>query len=134
MRHLFRRGVLLCAVVTLTAAGCSAPGEGTGPASDVKIDLAFQPDPPKVGDVETVVTLKDQQGQPIRGATVKLEGNMNHAGMEPSFAETKEAEPGQYRGTLKFTMGGDWFVLVTGTLPGGEKLKRKIDVPAVKSR
>ena len=126
---------VLPAVVLLIAAGCSPPAPGTaGKVDDVKVELALHPDPPRVGDEEATVTLKDKDGQPIRGATVKLEGNMNHAGMEPVFAATKETEPGTYKAPLKFTMGGDWFVLVTGTLADGRKLEKKIDVPGVKSR
>jgi hypothetical protein len=59
---------------------------------------------------------------------------MNHAGMRPVFADAKEVEPGKYEATLELTMGGDWFVLITGTLPDGRKLHRKVDVPGVKSR
>jgi hypothetical protein len=59
---------------------------------------------------------------------------MNHAGMEPVFVDAKETEPGKYRADLKFTMGGDWFVLVSAALADGRKVNRKIDVPGVKSR
>jgi hypothetical protein len=31
-------------------------------------------------------------------------------------------------------MGGDWFVLVSARLADGRQLKRKVDVPGVKSR
>lgn len=110
--------------------GCSRPGGDA--AADIHAALAFQPNPPKVGSAEATVTLADASGQPIRGAAVKLEGNMNHAGMEPSFADCRESEPGQYRGELRFTMGGDWFVLVNATLADGRKVSRKIDVRGVK--
>jgi hypothetical protein len=131
-----RRGlVVVFVLVTLIAPGCSRPSSGTGDATgDVQIDLAISPNPPKVGDAEAIVTLKSKDGQPIRGATVKLEGNMNHAGMEPVFAAGKEAEPGQYKADMKFTMGGDWFILVNATLSDGRKMSRKVDVLGVKTR
>ncbi len=128
-----RLGLLALGMALLCGCSSSSPTAGDS-ATDAKVELAFSPNPPKVGDVEVVATLKDKAGQPLRGATLKLEGNMNHAGMEPSFADAKEAEPGQYKASLKFTMGGDWFILVTGTLSGGQKVKQKIDVPGVKSR
>jgi hypothetical protein len=64
---------------------------------------------------------------------VRVEGNMNHAGMRPSFADLHETEPGRYTGTLRFTMGGDWFLLVQATLPDGNQVEQKIDVPGVRS-
>jgi hypothetical protein len=103
-------------------------------ADDVNVELDLRPDPPKVGDVAAVVRLADREARPVHGATVKLEGNMNHSGMKPSFADAKETEPGRYETTLDFTMGGDWFVLVNATLADGRKLRRKIDVPGVRSR
>jgi len=120
----------LAAGLLAVLAGCSGPGSDAAP--DVKVDLSFQPNPPKVGAAEVLVTLADAGGQPLRGAAVKLEGNMNHAGMAPSFADAKEAEPGHYKGELNFTMGGDWFVLVNATLADGRKITRKVDVRGVK--
>ena len=85
-----------------------------------------------MGQATAVVTLKDKDGAPIRGAAVKLEGNMNHAGMTPVFGDARETKPGKYQAPLDFTMGGDWFVLVNVTLADGRKVSRKVDVPGVK--
>jgi hypothetical protein len=115
----------------LVACGCSS-GTTTVASGDVKIDLTIRPEPPKVGQATAVVTLKDKDGAPIRGAAVKLEGNMNHAGMTPVFGDARETEPGKYEAPLDFTMGGDWFVLVNVTLADGRKVSRKVDVPGVK--
>ena len=53
---------------------------------------------------------------------------MSHAGMSPVFGETKEVEPGKYRGTLEFTMAGDWIILVHITLPGGQRVQQQIEL------
>jgi YtkA-like protein len=116
----------------LAAAGCSGGGS-TGGAEDVKVDFTLQPKPPKVGPATATIQLADKEGKPLRGAVLKLEGNMNHAGMKPVFADAKEVGPGKYEATLELSMGGDWFVLINGTLADGRKLKRKVDVPGVKS-
>ncbi len=113
--------------------GCHRGG-GTDEAADVKAGLTLQPSPPAVGMATATVTLADREGRPVRGATVKLEGNMNHAGMTPAFADATEVEPGQYRADLELTMGGDWFVLISAQLPDGRRLRRKVDVPGVRSR
>ena len=96
--------------------------------------MALDPSPPVVGDNHLSLTLADATGAPLKGAEVKVEGNMNHAGMTPSFADLKEVEPGKYAGTLKFTMGGDWFLLVSAKTSDGKAVERKFDVPGVKSK
>ena len=125
--------VCLIPVLTGLSMGC-AGSAATQPVANVQAALLLQPDPPKVGTAEAIVTLTGQDGQAIQGAMVKLEGNMNHAGMEPVFADARESDPGHYQAVLEFTMGGDWYVLVNATLPDGRKLSQKIDVVGVKSR
>jgi hypothetical protein len=93
--------------------------------------LSFVPSPPVVGPVAVTARILGADGQPLCGAHVALEGNMNHAGMKPSFANLDEAEPGVYRGELEFTMGGDWFVSLTATGANGLRMDYTIDVPGV---
>lgn len=127
------RSQWLLAVALAAVVGTGCPSPKTPDASgDVTVTLAFDPQPPRVGPAEAVVTLAGKDGRPVTGAVVKLEGNMNHAGMEPVFADAKEAGPGRYTASMKFTMGGDWFVLIDATLPDGRKVSRKVDVPGVK--
>ena len=125
----FAAAVVACTVLTC-AIGC-AP-EATDAAKDVEVDLLVDPSPPVVGDADVTVTLASASGQPLAGAEVRLEGNMNHAGMKPSFADLSEVEPGRYTGTLEFTMGGDWFIFVTATTKDGRVVEHSIDVPGVK--
>jgi hypothetical protein len=103
-------------------------------APDVHVAMAFRPTPPKVGPNTAVVQLTGADNKPVRGAAVKLEGNMNHAGMTPVFADATEDAPGHYRARLEFTMGGDWFVLVNATLADGRTVRRTVDVPGVQTR
>lgn len=117
------------AYLVTCGAGCT-PAESSVP--DVQVDLTVTPSPPVVGDADVSLTLADRRGTPMKGADVNLEGNMNHAGMKPSFAEMVEVEPGHYAGTLRFTMGGDWFILVKAKTPDGRTIEQKIDVPGVK--
>jgi hypothetical protein len=98
---------------------------------DVRVDLELEPNPPVVGNADITVTLTDAEGKLVEGVDVSVEGNMNHAGMKPTFAELNEVAPGRYSGRLSFTMGGDWFVLVTAKRGGGMIVERKIDVRGV---
>ena len=67
----------------------------------------------------------------MTGALLKLEGNMSHAGMVPVFGEAKETEPGRYRSTLELSMAGDWYILVTVTLPDNRTFERQLELKGV---
>ena len=118
-----------CAAVVVVA-GCRPAGSEHSDEA-VNVELEFDPSPPVVGEADVTLTLASPDGQPLADANVRLEGNMNHAGMKPSFADLEEVEPGRYTGTLDFTMGGDWFVLVNANTADGGRVERKIDVPGV---
>ena len=102
--------------------------------SEIQVELAVSPNPPEVGLVTVDVALTNANNEPISGAEIELEGNMNHAGMVPVFSQATETEPGHYEAPLEFTMGGDWFILVKASLPDGRSLERKIDLPGVETR
>lgn len=112
-------------------AGCK---RSDAPTADVQVSLTLDPSPPVVGEARVVAAFADAQGHPLEVRDVKLEGNMNHAGMQPTFASLKAAGPSKHEGTLQFTMGGDWFILVTAHLPDGRAFERRIDVRGVKPR
>lgn len=115
----------------LLICGC-ASGHQNG--LDADLNLTLSPSPPVVGTANVSLTMVGRDGLPVTGASVRLEGNMNHAGMKPSFADLTETEAGHYGGTLEFTMGGDWFVIVTAVAADGRRLERKIDVRGVKAQ
>ena len=98
---------------------------------EARIEVNISPAPPKTGKADITLTISDKSGQPLTIGNLQVEGNMNHAGMRPSFASVRELSPGTYGGTINFTMGGDWFLLITGDLPGGHRLEKKVDVPGV---
>ena len=121
---------LACAAAVL-AFGCRGPA---GATPDVLVEHEISPQPPRVGPAVFNLRLTDAaSSKPVSGARVRLEGNMTHAGMTPVFADATEAEPGRYRATLEFTMGGDWVVLVHAALPDGRKIERQFDVKGVRA-
>jgi len=116
-------------------AGCTPrAGPAPGARPDVLVECRVTPRPPRVGPATVEVDLADGSGRPIAGASVGVEGNMNHAGMVPSIASTEEVEPGRHRGTLELTMGGDWVLLLDIRLADGTRLERRVDLPAVARR
>ena len=114
--------------------GCRPESDSSDSAAGINVKLELNPTPPTTGDAQVVLTLTDSANKPVEGARISLEGNMNHAGMKPVFSELKETGSGEYEGTLNFTMGGDWFVLVSGKLPDGTEVNEKVDVPGVKAQ
>jgi hypothetical protein len=57
---------------------------------------------------------------------------MSHPGMQPVFADVYEVGRGRYRAPLHFTMAGDWVLLVSGRLPDGRSVERRIEVAGVR--
>ncbi len=127
---LLKRLTIISLAFGLVILGCQSSGNDT---SDVKLDWEIKPDPPIVGMATMNITMRDSTNQLIKGADIKLEGNMSHPGMEPVTAAAKEVEPGQYSAKLEFTMGGDWFILVESTLPDDRVVERQINIPGVRS-
>jgi hypothetical protein len=112
----------------------SACGGNTAPAADAG-DLQIQIVAPAEGIMADtlVIHLRDAAGQPITDATVALEGNMNHAGMAPVFADavTDEADgaaDGYYTVPFAFTMLGDWILTVTVEEADGATVTRDLDL------
>lgn len=99
-----------------------------------ELSLSFQltPDPPAVGAARVEVTVADASGRPAVGGTLRLQGNMTHPGMRPTFADCRESSPGRYQGWLPLTMAGDWTIQVEGSFPGGRHASRTWSVPGVR--
>ena len=111
--------------------GCREPEK---PPPDIVLEHEITPQPHKAGPATITLKLSDAGGTPLKGAQVRLEGNMSHAGMSPIFSDAKEAGPGRYEASIEFTMGGDWIMLVHITLPDGRKLQRQFEIKGVQSR
>ena len=109
---------------------CAGGGESSG---GLDVTLAFDP-PAVVGETTCTVELRDADGAPLTGARIDIEGNMNHAGMVPVLAVAEEGDPGHYSTPFKFTMGGDWFVILSIELADGSFVEEVFDLPAVPVR
>jgi len=113
------------------AVACSGAAEH----ADVDVRVSVAPQPPTMGAAAVEVTLNDTAGEtaaPLTGATVRIEGNMSHAGMVPVFADAAEVRPGVYTAELELTMAGDWFLIVTAELADGREVERTHDLPGVR--
>lgn len=114
-------GLLL---VNLALVGCGSSLR-PAPTSTVNMTLEIEPNSPSVGPSHLTVTLTDPAGQPVEGAAVQIEGAMSHAGMSPRWAKARAAANGSYEAPFVWSMGGDWTVTVTASLPDGQQLARQ---------
>jgi len=75
--------------------------------------------PAQVGPA--IVEVRPQlDGAAVAGATVRVVGDMTHAGMVPVVAEATDAGGGVYRtDDFLFDMAGDWVLSVDVTYPDG---------------
>lgn len=137
--------VLLASIAMLAVSACRAPNggaatepggqavstEASSDASDpIKVRVEFAADP-ALGVLPVVVyVLDDHDG--VTGASVKITGDMTHAGMAPVLADAVESEPGLYRADdFAFTMAGDWILTTDIVLPDGTKrqVETRVNVP-----
>ena len=125
---LVRWAAFLCALAALISllAGCGRiQTPTTTPQDGFTISMSAQPATPVVGDGALLVTLHDPDGKPVTGARLQIEGNMSHAGMQPSFGKVTAEEAGQYIVAIPWTMGGDWTVDIKATLADGRVIARR---------
>lgn len=125
------RLTIIFLVLTLLLAGCgrvqnqrfAPPAEGV---QGVQVQAQL-PDTLVMGEPAPLqIRLLDEDGSAIEGATVQVEGNMTHAGMEPVLPAATEVEPGHYQAELEWTMSGQWFVTVHATLPDGREIEHTL--------
>jgi hypothetical protein len=101
--------------------------------TEPKVDVSWtlSPSAAVVGPALLTITLRRPSGDAVKGATVRLEGHMSHAGMTPVLANATERAPGVYDVSFAFTMRGDWVLLVSVALPDGGRVDRRINVANV---
>jgi len=106
----------------------SAGANGSQAPSGSTLDIAFRttPDPPKTGDNQMEVMVKDASGKPVDGADVSVQfympamPTMNMPAMK-SEAKLAPAGGGTYRGPGQVMMAGQWQATVT-VMRGGLRL------------
>jgi hypothetical protein len=83
------------------------------------------PATPVVGQETTAtVTVRDTAGQLVDNAALQIEAHMSHPGMAPVIEPAQAKGRGVYVARVRFTMAGDWDVLVTGRLPDGRRIRQ----------
>lgn len=122
---------VLCATALSSSTGCHRQ---PNPSEGISIEESITPQPVRAGAEVVAFRLTNPDGSPLSGAHVRLEGDMNHPGMAPMFADATETSPGNYRAPIEFSMGGDWVLLFHVALADGRRIEKQIDVKGVASR
>ena len=113
----------------------SSPSANGTPAAGVDIALRIQPDPPKAGENQLEVTVKDASGMPVDDAQVSVQfymppmPTMNMPAMRNEVKLTV-AGGGMYRGIGQIMMAGRWETTVTVARRGQRLGSKQIAVVA----
>ncbi len=121
------------AVILLLALALAAC-RGDPPPNDVpiQVNVSVAPTPPIVGPVRMVITITDDDGEPVEDAEVRVEGTMTHAGMTPVHATASHQGQGRWVvPEFDFTMSGDWILITRVRLPDGREAVRQREMSVV---
>lgn len=86
----------------------------------VVVGLETSASPPLNTSQELIVTLFDEQGQPIDGAGVYLDLTMPAMPMGTNRPVAEPLGEGRYRARTAYTMAGDWEIIVVAEIAGAE--------------
>ena len=128
----FPRGRAMLLVAAGACVLMTACRPSSEPRPDVRFEWSVVPAPARVGPATLAVTVRDADGNPETGATLRVDAQMSHPGMAAESFTLKELGGGRYAATVQFTMPGDWMFLVQGSLSNGTAVEHRIDVPRVR--
>jgi Cu(I)/Ag(I) efflux system membrane fusion protein len=80
-------------------------------AGPFKLNVALEPKTPQVGKNQLIISLQDQEGNPVSGARIDAVAEMPAMGAMPAMqapVRFKETTPGRYKGTFNLSMSGEW--------------------------
>ena len=117
--------------------GYEPPQAGSSAAPAQQVDITFHsvPDPPKVGENQFEIMVKDPMGKPVDGADVSIQffmaamPTMNMPAMR-NEVKLSPAGGGVYRGTGQVMMAGRWDATVTVSRDGQRIGSKQLTVVA----
>jgi hypothetical protein len=120
----------LVLALAFALAGCRPPAERADPRRPIAVTLLS---PARVG-AAVVEVRASVDGVPASGASIRLVGDMTHAGMIPIVAAgMREVEAGRYESEgFLFDMAGDWVLTAEVTFADG--VRRSAALPVAVGR
>ena len=128
-RLIFINGIVLLSVLLAACgSGSAASPAPQDPGKPVNIEVATDPNPAAMGDIELVLSITDSSGKPIEGATVDVTAtHTDMTGMDTSGAATEQGG-GKYAINADFSMSGNWKLKVYVRKEGLD-YSEEIDLP-----
>ena len=118
VRRRISANIAKVALVLLLAGLACACRQQTIQSSDVQLDLVFSHT--RVGAATARLTVRDKTGKSIENpGSIRLRGDMTHAGMQPVIVEAESSQDGMYELPFEWTMAGDWIVEASLKLASG---------------
>jgi hypothetical protein len=105
----------MLAFVGMLLAACGTP---TPTANSLNIQFTTNPEPPRVGDVEYIVTVQDSSGKAVEGAQVHVSANMTSMNMGLMTGVATDQGSGRYALKTKLAQSGEWKFTIQVDKPG----------------
>lgn len=121
------RQLVLWLLVIGISAGCQTATPTPDFESSTRLELTVTPSPPTVGAAELIVSLRAPDDSPVDGAQIALRGDMDQPNVAAVLRDVNESDGGDYRTAFEWTQPGEWYVVVTATLPDGTIVERQFD-------
>lgn len=104
--------ISLLVSASFVLAACSPAPAATPASKPVTIAVETDPNPAMMGDITLTLTVKDENGTPIEGASVDVSvDHTDMTGMSMNGAAT-EQPGGKYAISANFSMSGNWKMTV----------------------
>ena len=97
---------------------------------ELRIGLATNPSPPRVGDNELIIEVRDSSENPVSVA-IDAYAEMPAMGAMPAMrapVDLKEAAPGRYEGAMNLSMRGEWPLTITIQAPQEQPARLQFDL------
>lgn len=113
---------ILCALTLLTLLMLPvACRQQSLSSSDLRLEVSVNS--LLVGETQVIARLRDQNGNAVdKPGRLSLRGDMDHAGMEPVFAEASAAVNGVFTLPFEWTMAGSWILEAQLNMESGDGL------------
>lgn len=110
---------ILCALTLLML--LAACRQQSLSSSDLRLEVSVKS--LLVGETQVIARLRDQNGNVVdKPGRLSLRGDMDHAGMQPVFAEASAAVNGVFTLPFEWTMAGSWILEAQLNMPSGDGL------------
>lgn len=119
--------IIILLVTLLSACG----GRNSSQTNSSNYDISIEAESTNLGQTNLMVTVRNENGEPINDAIVNIKGDMTHAGMQPVLGDTSSADNGVYTIPYEWTMAGDWFVTIDVTFADGSTATERVDFSGI---